>query len=350
MTTTAAQIEIGSIMEARKVREPDTTTTFQELPIIDLTDIDNPDVSKREALASKIYDACTRVGFFYIKNHGIASSSLEKITGEAGRFFKDLSLEQKMRLSRSRNEQHLGYSPFEKEKQPGANRIHQFESILFGREAAFDREFGAKVDPEQDAANQWPKEDELPGFKAAVGQYFGELLALSRKLTRIFALSLKLDERFFENMIDRPWSMLSMNYYADRVAEKPDVHSAIQAHTDHELFTILYQTGGANALEVVNADGMWVPAPPIEGTFVVNIGDALSIWTNNIFVSTLHRAVNRSGTERFSIPFFFGANFDIVMETLPSCITETRPQKYKGITAGEHYLQKMNHSYGTVTV
>lgn len=350
MSTTATQIEIGSIMEARKVREPDTTTAFQELPIIDLADIDNLDLSKREVLASKIYDACTQVGFFYIKNHGISPSSLDQITGEAGRFFKDLSQEQKMRLARSHNEYHLGYSPFEKQKKDGASRIHQFESILFGREATFDRECGAKVGPQHDAGNQWPEEGELPGFKTAVGQYFGELLTLSRKLTRLFALSLKLDDDFFEDMMDRPGCLLSLNYYADRVEEQPDVHSAIQPHTDHELFTILYQTGGANALEVVNPDGVWVPAPPVEGTFVVNIGDALSIWTNNVFVSTLHRAVNRSGIERFSIPFFFGANYDVVMETLPSCITETRPQKYKSITAGEHYLQKMNHSYGAVVV
>lgn len=84
----------------------------------------------------------------------------------------------------------------------------------------------------------------------------------------------------------------------------------------------------------------------MEDTFVVNIGDVLSIWTNNIFVSTLHRAVNTSKSERFSVPFFFGANYDVVMETLPSCITETRPRKYKSITASEHYL-KMVYSYGT---
>jgi isopenicillin N synthase-like dioxygenase len=342
----STQIHIGGIMEARKVREPDKTTAFKELPIIDLADIDSPDQTKREAVAEKIYDACTQVGFFYVKNHGISRESLQNITGEAGRLFKDLPLEQKMKLARAHNEYHLGYSPFEKEKNEGASRIHRLESFLIGREAVFDAECGEKVGSKYDADNQWPEENELPGFKDAVGSYFRELLTFSRKLTNIFALSLKLDDSFFEHMIDRPGCLLSLNYYADKVEEQPDVHSGIAAHTDHELFTILYQTPGANALEVVNGDGVWVPAPPIEDTFVVNIGDALSIWTNNVFLSTLHRAVNTSGNERFSIPFFFGANYDAVMETLPSCVTETRPMKYKSVTAGEHYLSKMNDSYG----
>lgn len=347
MTTTATQINIGSIMGTRKVREPDKSTTFQELPIIDLADMESPEASRRVALAAKVYDACTRVGFFYIKNHGIPNASTKRVTGEAARFFKQLSVERKMKLSRAHNEYHLGYGDFEKEKKANASRLHQFESFLCGREVAFDRECGAKVSPQYDAANQWPQEDELPGFKAGVGSYFGDLLTLSRRLTQLFALSLNLDENYFDDMMDRPGCLLSLNYYQQKTDEAPEVNSSIQAHTDHELFTILYQDGDVNALEVVNGDGVWVPVPPIEDTFVVNIGDALSIWTNNIFLSTLHRAINTSRSERFSIPFFFGANYDVIMETLPSCITDKRPRKYMSITAGEHYLKKMGHSYGT---
>lgn len=75
--------------------------------------------------------------------------------------------------------------------------------------------------------------------------------------------------------------------------------------------------------------------------------DALSIWTNDVFLFTLHRAVNSSGKERFSISFF-GANHDALMETLPSCVTETRPRKYQSVTAGQHYINKMNHLYERV--
>ncbi|KAL1987456.1 hypothetical protein VTN96DRAFT_3838 [Rasamsonia emersonii] len=348
MSSTATEIYLGSIMEARKVREPDKTTPFMALPIIDLSDIDSPDQSKRDALASTIYDACTQVGFFYIKNHGISRQSREKVTAEAGRFFKELCPDQKMRLSKAHSEYHLGYSPFKMEEKKGVSPIHWFEGFLFGREAVFDHVYGDKVGPSHDAHNQWPEEDELPDFKAALGSYFSELLTLSRKLARIFARSLNLDESFFDAMIDRPGCMMSLNYYPDRAPDQHDVNSAIQPHTDHQLFTILYQTQGANALEVANSDGVWVPMPPIEDTFVVNIGDALSIWTNDVFLFTLRRAVNSSRKERFSISFFFGANHDALMETLPSCVTETRPRKYQSITAGQHYINKMNHLYERV--
>lgn len=94
-----------------------------------------------------------------------------------------------MKLSRAHNEYHLGYGEFENQKKQNAARLHRFESFLCGREAAFDKECGEKVGAQYDAANQWPPEEELPGFKAGVGSYFRELLTLSRKLTRIFALS-----------------------------------------------------------------------------------------------------------------------------------------------------------------
>ena len=342
-------IDIGSNMGVRKVREPSGAVAFQQLPVIDLADMESPDRSKREALAAKVYDACTQTGFFYVKNHGISNDSLESITGETKRFFKTLPLDEKMKISRINNEYHLGYGEFEKEKKPGARRIHQFESFQVGREAAFDNECGQKVGPEDDALNQFPPEEELPGFRAKVGRYFGEQLTFSRKLIRLFALSLNMDEDFFEGKMDRPGCMISLNYY-NRDPNLPNVNASIHPHTDHELFTILYQDGNINALEVVNSDGVWVPVPPIEGTFVVNIGDALSIWTNNVFVSTLHRAVNTSEAERISIPFFFGANYDVVMDTLPSCISEARPRKYKSVTAGEHYLSKMNTAFGARTL
>ncbi|KAL2004721.1 hypothetical protein VTN00DRAFT_3249 [Thermoascus crustaceus] len=341
MITTATQIEVGGGVKARQVRERSqgVPTSFSEVPIIDLSDIESVDKTKRLALASKIYDACTQVGFFYIKNHGISSSSVMQIRAEADRFFKGLTLEQKMAMDRNRSEYHLGYSPFEAEKKEGSTgaRVHQFETFMFGRQAAFDRKCGARVDPKNDAENQWPKEAELPGFKDAVGSCFGEMLTLSRKLVQIFALALNLDESFFDK-IDRTGSLLAMNYCAPRRLEV-NMNTAIMAHTDHELFTILLQSEGVDALEIVNGDGVWVPAKPIPDAFVVNIGDALSIWTNNIFVSALHRAENGSGAERYSIPFFFGANYDVVMETLPSCISKSRPRK-KEYHGGEALLEQ----------
>ncbi|KAK5022241.1 hypothetical protein LTS07_010321 [Exophiala sideris] len=339
---TVADFDVGSGMGCRKVREPEGLTSFKDLPVIDLSDIDSPDEQKRRALASKIYDACTQVGFFYIKNHGISKDSVASIKSEAQRFFKDLSSEQKMKFSREKNQFHLGYDPYRGVRN-GGKKPHPYESMMFGREVKFDKEYRDVVDPKDDAHNQWPEDDELPGFKSSVGSYYEQMTSLSRKLVGIFAQSLELDKTFFDDKMSKPGSLLSLNYYA---AQSEGKQASIHAHTDHELFTILLQSDGIKALEVVNGEGVWVPAKPIEDTFVVNIGDALSIWTNNVFLSTLHRATNTSGAERYSIPFFFGVDYDCVMHTLPSCVSETRPMIYKPVTQAEHYLSKMNTAYG----
>jgi isopenicillin N synthase-like dioxygenase len=71
--------------------------------------------------------------------------------------------------------------------------------------------------------------------------------------------------------------------------------------------TILNQDS-VGGLEVLNANAHWIPAPPIEGTFVVNIGDFFMRLSNNRFLSTVHRVTNSTGRERYSVPFFWTMN------------------------------------------
>ena len=90
-------------------------------------------------------------------------------------------------------------------------------------------------------------------------------------------------------------------------------------------------------LQVRNSAGEWVPETPLEGSFVINIGDMLQRWSNDQFRSTVHRVVNREGRERFSIPFFFEPNFDTVVEVLPQCVSAARPARYAcTLTSGDH--------------
>jgi isopenicillin N synthase-like dioxygenase len=79
------------------------------------------------------------------------------------------------------------------------------------------------------------------------------------------------------------------------------------------VFTVL-APGDVRALEVMSRDGYWISAPPKEGCFIVNVGDQLQAWSNDLYVSTLHRVLNYSGVERYSVPFFFSANFETVIE------------------------------------
>ena len=108
--------------------------------------------------------------------------------------------------------------------------------------------------------------------------------------------------------------------------------------------TLLWQdqVGG---LQVRNRSGQWIAAPYMEGTFVVNIGDMLARWSNDLFVSTPHRVVNASGRERYSIPMFYDPDFDTVVECLPNCSGPANPPKYPCTVAGEYITQKYDDAY-----
>ena len=118
----------------------------------------------------------------------------------------------------------------------------------------------------------------------------------------------------------------------------------IGAHSDYECFTILAQdeVGG---LEVRNARGEWIKATPMPGSFVINIGDMMARWTNDRFASTVHRVINRSGRARTSIPFFHGVDYDVSIETLPTCITSDRPSRYLPVNAHDYVASRIKNTY-----
>jgi isopenicillin N synthase-like dioxygenase len=104
-------------------------------------------------------------------------------------------------------------------------------------------------------------------------------------------------------------------HYPPQYGEVDDRVIGIGAHTDWECFTILWQQPDIQALQVLSPqDKKWIGAPPVEGTLVINLGDQFARWTNDIFQSNVHRAINRSGVERYSIPLFFGTDYDVALE------------------------------------
>jgi isopenicillin N synthase-like dioxygenase len=152
----------------------------------------------------------------------------------------------------------------------------------------------------------WEGTSHLPGFKEEVLAYWGACLILARKLVRIFALSLDLEEDYFDSRTTYPGADGVFNYYPQTTEEETKNNSVgLGSHTDLQLFTLLWQDmiGG---LQVLNREGQWIKATPIEGTMVVNIGDFMMRLSNDIYKSTVHRVYNRSTMERVSMPFFFG--------------------------------------------
>jgi isopenicillin N synthase-like dioxygenase len=318
------------------------TTSFDSLPVIDVGDLFSPDLARRQAVAQTMGQACRDVGFMYIVNHGIAQHDIDAVYAAADAFYA-LPDHIKQRYDINRLGRHRGYVAI------GGLAADSHDAQAFDYHEGF--EVGLEL-PETDAdyragnlmygPNVWP--EELPEFRAVVYRYFEQVRALGCQLFRGFALALDTPEDYFDDLIDKPMAQLRVLRYPPQPQPIDPRHIGVGAHTDYECFTIL--ASSAPGLQVRNSLGHWIAAPPLPGAFVINIGDILARWTNDVFLSTVHRVINSSGAQRFSLPFFFGANFNAKVNCLESCQSEQRPARYPPITAGEWTVSNITAAYG----
>ncbi|MEL6999665.1 MAG: 2-oxoglutarate and iron-dependent oxygenase domain-containing protein [Pseudomonadota bacterium] len=315
-------------------------TPFEEIPIIDFAPMHGENAAARAAVGDAVRAACTEVGFFYAKNHGVPQSVIDNTFSAAHRFF-DLPMDAKQAISVEKSEAMRGYTPLLGENTDPENNGDLHE----GFDLALDL---PETDPDVKAGvfgyapNQWP--EGLDGFRDALMGYHAEARAFGTLIFRAFAMALELEEDFFAKAITKPMAHMRVLHYPDQTAAQGDKQIGIGAHSDYECFTILC-TDDVPALQVLNSAGTWVQAPPVPGAFIVNVGDLMARWTNNYFQSTVHRAINTSGQRRYSIPFFFGVNSQEVVEVLPSCQSPENPPKYKPITAGDYIRSRFDDTY-----
>ncbi|MBU6449514.1 MAG: isopenicillin N synthase family oxygenase, partial [Rhodospirillales bacterium] len=158
------------------------------------------------------------------------------------------------------------------------------------------------------------------------------------------AVSLGLKQDYFEPWLGITMTTLGPLRYPPQTGRITEAQLGAGAHTDYGCLTLLHQDA-AGGLQVQGLDGSWISAPPIPGTFVVNIGDMMERWTNGVFRSTPHRVINISGQERYSLPFFFDPDFYAPVECLPTCLKPGEAPKYAATTAGQHLLDMINTAF-----
>ncbi|WP_254604338.1 isopenicillin N synthase family oxygenase [Leisingera sp. ANG59] len=144
--------------------------------------------------------------------------------------------------------------------------------------------------------------------------------------------------------MQNPISIQRLLHYPPQTGRIAEGTIGIGAHTDYGNLTILAQDD-VGGLQVMNRDGQWIEGTPIPGTFVINIGDLIQKLTNDLYLANLHRVVNTSGRERYSIPFFIDADYDAVFEPLESCIGPENPARYAPVTCGAHKFGRFVNSY-----
>ncbi|HYC46431.1 MAG TPA: 2OG-Fe(II) oxygenase family protein [Burkholderiales bacterium] len=306
-----------------------------QAPVLDFSAISAAPAG-RKALAREIADVCRDIGFFYIVEHGIPGESVRSMFAAAERFFA-LALDAKMELSLTRSRDYRGYLPLRMIGEGAGLKGNLYESFMVWPD--LKRE-GAARGRQPRSPNVWPRE--LPELEALMLGYAAEVNRVAVELARLFALGLDLPEDSFLQFLNDPIALLRFLHYPPQAPTDFDGSMGLRPHTDAGAFTILAQDS-VGGLEILGRDGAWIAVPPIAGSFVVNLGEMMKVWTDGIFTSTPHRVINRYGHERYSIPFFYYADYDAPLKpVIRNPAHSSAPEFYTSIgvdapaTAGEH--------------
>jgi isopenicillin N synthase-like dioxygenase len=301
------------------------------LPVVDLGGLFSGEDADKARVARELGRAARTSGFFYVTGHGVPQDLIDAMFA-ASRDFHARPRSWKMRYWAGFTTNHRGYVPFEENGSDFPKTINFNET--------WDMSFEAPADhPDYTAGwrmtgpNVWP---DIPGWRETVSRYYDAVFGLGLRLMDALALELGVETEELTRHITYPTSQLRMMRYVpnDLPASKEVV--GIASHSDFECFTILL-TGGPG-LQVMNAEDVWIEAPPIPGCFVVNIGDIFETWSGGRFKSTQHRVVNL-GVERFSFPLFFGLDYHATVEPLEKFRTPDVLEKYPPMKAGEHLMR-----------
>lgn len=317
----------------------------REIALVDLGDALAGDPEARQRCGHEIDAACRALGFLAVTGHGIEASLINDVVSSSRKFFK-LDREEKDKVSPPSPHDFRGYLGLDTTSlaatlgdQTPPDLCESFNVSGFD-----DPVVRARASYEGYEAifreNLWPQDP--PGFRAAFQAYFDALEALARNMLPLFALALELPEDWFNDKIDAHTSLLLANWYPPVVGRPPPGQLRRGAHTDYGAFTIvaIEQVPGLQIL----VNGEWRDVSVSADAFVVNLGDLMARWTNDRWVSTLHRVVIPEGEDarrdRVSVPFFFQPSFGAIVETIPTTITSECPAHYEPVVAGEWITAK----------
>ena len=294
------------------------------IPVIDVSGLDT---GGTEGVGRAMLDAAERVGFFYIRNHSVPPALVAAVLEVSARFFA-LPMDQKEAVTV--NEGHRGFIRMGGARMTGSQRPDLKESFVWGLDAP---------GPDGIPPNRWPGAP--PDLRPTLTAFFDAGNRAGWSMLRAFAAALGLPPGTFVQAIDRPISRASVIFYPPQSADAGTEQFGVSPHTDYGCLTLLHQdaTGG---LQVQGAGGAWVQAPPIPGTFVVNVGDLLARWTNDRFRSTPHRVVNSSGRARLSAALFIDPNRDMLIAPV------TRPgeaPRYPPVTCGDYLRSRLDATF-----
>ena len=292
-----------------------THTAPLTLPGLDLSRLDGSD-AEAEAFRSDLREATHSFGFFYLTGHGVPAELVDRVMRTARDFFA-LPEADKMAIENLKSPHFRGYTRVGGELTQG--QVDWREQIDIGPDRpALPRPTRADY-LRLEGPNQWPST--LPALEEVLTLWRAELNAIALRLMQAWALSLGADEHVFDAAFaEKPFTLIKIVRYPGK--SDPTPRQGVGAHKASGVLTLLFVEPGKGGLQV-EKDGDWIDAPPLDGAFVVNIGELLEVATNGYLKATVHRVISPLiGDDRVSIPFFFGPALDatIPLLTLPDSL------------------------------
>src|SRR5258706_8943218 len=315
--------------------------TQPAIPVADISGLADLGSPAARSAATQLCAAYGSVGFPYIAGNGVPAATIDAAFAASAEFHAS-SLAQKQSIAI--NQFPRGYigmatSTIVTSSVARVTKPNLSESLMLMHEIARDDpDFGKEVH----GPNQWP--DWLPGFRPTIEAYIAALEAVTRRLLGAFTLGLALPAGWFDPMFAKPVTFLRLLHYPPHPADAVDNQFGSAPHTDYGCMTLLAQHG-VEGLGVRRRDGDWVDAPPVRDTFLLNLGDIMPRWSNDRFVSTPHRVLNRSGRERFSIAYFFDPGMDAMIDCLPTCRSAEAPPRYPPVRYGAYLMERLDKNY-----
>ncbi len=305
------------------------------VPVIDIKRNQNLDKNQLAKLAKNFSESLIINGLVYIKNHNIDKELFENLLSESKTFFQQNEA-YKMKYAIEKSPSHSGYvSLNEKGLYKDEINARKYEAFDISIETPFDENEKNKGNI-FNGPNVWP---EISQFKEISLKYFKEMQLLSEYILTLFEIYFELKSGFFKEKMDVSTSQLRHIHYIKNNEPQVENDMNMGAHTDYELFTLLYQT--EEGLQTENRKGQWIDVPPLDNTLVLNIGDLLEVLTGGILKSNVHKVRNLN-KERFSFPFFSSLNFsEKVFPVLDKNKFPNMDESYKTIIAGKHVVKQI---------
>lgn len=297
----------------------------ETIPVIDLGPYLAGEPDALERTARELRFALTEIGFYFIVNHGVPREQI-RATFEQVKRFHAQPVEKKLTLKL--NHHNTGYMPMRgntlrTSTVQAGTKPNLNEAFFIKRELPADHP-DVVADRRFAGANRWPAD--LPGFREIVLAYANAMEDLVRKMVRLYARALDLPAQYFDAPFRDPQFSLRMTHYPPQDGPVTD-EFGLAPHTDTSFLTLL-APNDVPGLSIRTQSGNWIDAPAIADAYVVNGGQMLQRWTNDVFLATPHRAINRSGGERYAIPFFCDSNIDWPIAAVPTTVGPDKPPKY----------------------